>query len=77
MRGIASRHRGGGWTAADLRTDAREKLAVAERLGDIVVGARVEPGDLVDLVAARREHNDRHVRASPQAAGDLDSAQVG
>ena len=39
-----------------------EQLADAERLGDVVIGASVERRDLVGLLAARREHDDRHGR---------------
>src|SRR5690242_10391136 len=65
------------WTTPNLRADARQELAMAERLGHVVVGASVQTGDLVDLVAPRREHDDRHVRASAEPARDFDPAQIG
>ena len=40
----------------------RDQLARAERLGDIIVGAGLEPADAVLFLAARGEHDDRHVR---------------
>ena len=45
--------------AAQQRADAGEQLGEPERLGDVVVGAGVEPDDEVDLVGARGEHEDR------------------
>src|ERR1051326_4336042 len=50
---------------------------MAEGFGDVVVGARVQTGDLVDLVAARREHDDRYIRTGSQTPRDFDAAQVG
>ena len=46
---------------------AGHQLVGAERLGDIVVGAGVERGDLGRLVAAARQHDDRHRRALADA----------
>ena len=37
--------------AAQRRADAREQLALRERLHDVVVGAAVEPGDAIVLLA--------------------------
>ena len=42
--------------------DARRQLARAERLGDVVVGAELEPRDPLGLLAARRQHDDRDRR---------------
>ena len=47
--------------------DARDELAEAERLDDVVVGAELEADDAVDLLAPRGHHDDRHV-ASARAA---------
>ena len=57
--------------------DARQQLGPAERLGDVVVGADLEPDDAVDLVALRRQddHRGRHPLAS-QDAEDLDAAHA-
>ena len=41
--------------------DAGQHLAHAERLGDVVVGAELEAEHAVELVAARGDHDDRHV----------------
>ncbi|MCY1542303.1 hypothetical protein D9M68_780460 [compost metagenome] len=48
-----------GRTAAQHGADARQQLLRRKRLGDVVVGARVETLHLVRLVAARGEHQDR------------------
>ena len=48
--------------------DAGDQLADAERLRHVVVGAELEPEHPVELVAARREHDDRHVRRRATAA---------
>ena len=48
-----------------------------ERLGDIIVGAGLEPANAVFLVFARGQHDDRHVGGclvAAQAAADLDPA---
>ena len=42
-----------------------EQLVHAERLGDVVVGAGVERGDLVGLGLADRQHDDRARASSP------------
>ena len=47
---------------------AREQLAGRKGLADVVVGAGVERGDLVALLAARRQDDDGH-GASTRAAG--------
>ena len=43
------------------RLDPRQQLAGGERLGDVVVGAGLERGDLVLLLGARRQQHDRDV----------------
>jgi hypothetical protein len=54
--------------AAKHRLDAREELARGERLDEVVVGARLEPGDLVGLAAAAGEEDDRHRDRAPLGA---------
>ena len=57
--------------------DAGDQLADAERLGHVVVGAELEAEHPVELVAARREHDDRHVRrARPQRAAHVAAVHV-
>jgi hypothetical protein len=50
------------------RLDARGELLRRERLGEVVVGARLEAGDLVVLHGARGEHEDRQVARARVAA---------
>ena len=45
---------------AQHRFDARIELARAERLGQVIVGAGFETRELVLLVGARGEHDQRH-----------------
>ena len=54
-----------------------QQLVHAERLGDVVVGAGVEGGHLVGLALADRQHDDRDVRPTAQAADDLDAVDAG
>jgi hypothetical protein len=49
-----------GALVAQARAHAREQLLEAERLGHVVVGAALEPGDLVADVVAGGEDHDRH-----------------
>ena len=46
---------------AQQRARARDQLAHAERLGQVVVGAALEADHLVRLLAPRGQHQDRHV----------------
>jgi hypothetical protein len=48
-----------GRLAPQQRADARHQLCGRERLGQVVVGPGVEPGDLVGVERARRQHDDR------------------
>src|SRR5712691_7027434 len=45
--------------ATQDRPHARDKLPRVERLRHVVVGADLEPDDLVDVFVARRQHQDR------------------
>ena len=47
--------------AAQRRLQASDQLARAERLGDVVVRARLQRSDLLLLLAHRRQHEDRHL----------------
>ena len=62
---------------AQDRPDARDELARAERLGQVVVGAELEPEQLVELVVAGREHHDRDRRVAAQLAGDVEAVEAG
>jgi len=58
--------------------DPGEELGEPERLGDVVVGARVEAGDDVELIALGGEHEDRGARADgSDPATDLQSIDTG
>src|SRR5712691_4728920 len=50
---------------ASLRSNAREELAVPERLDDVVIRAHVQSADLVVLAAPGGQHDDREARATP------------
>jgi hypothetical protein len=63
--------------AAHDRADARDQLDRREGLGDVVVGARLEAEDLVGLLPARGDHDDRHVLALAEGAADLDAVEAG
>ena len=50
--------------APEQRAHARQQLGELERLGEVVVGAAVEAGDLVGHAGARRQQQDRHLPAA-------------
>ena len=58
------------------RPDPGRQLAQAERLGDVVVGAELQPDDLVELGVLGRQHDDRHARLGADDAADLDARQL-
>ena len=70
------RHRHAVRPAPEHRAQPRQKLADAERLVDVVVGAEVERGDLFRLAIARRQHDDRHVRPTPDLLDHLLAVHV-
>ena len=53
-RGVARR-------AADQRAQASDQFLGLERLGEIIVGAGIEAGDLVRPAVARGQHQHRHL----------------
>jgi hypothetical protein len=59
--------RGGRLATAQHRRHARQQFAVAEGFGQIVVGPDFEADDAVNLLAARREHDDRRAAAAKPA----------
>ena len=61
--------------APQRRTQACEQLVHPERLRDVVVGARVERGDLLGLVTDDREHEDRHLAPLAELATNLHAAR--
>ena len=70
--------------SAHDRPHARDELAGAERLHDVVVGAELEAHDPVDLLAASGEHDDRDVggrrisrhRSRPSPSGSITSSRT-
>ena len=56
---------------------AGQELDPAERLGQVVVGAGIEPPHLVSLGSQGGEHEHRHVAHVPDALQDLPTVQVG
>ena len=53
--------------------DAGRQFARIERLGQVIVGAEFEADDAVHILAARGEHQDRHLALLPQPAQDLEA----
>ena len=67
-------------TPAQYRLDARHQLFGRERLGDVVISAGIEAFDLVLLLRARRQHDDRDVlaaRIGAQLAREHGAGHVG
>ena len=59
QRPVGQRRRRRSRGTADQRAHARLQFAEVEGLGQVIVGAGVEPGDLVGAGIARGEHEDR------------------
>ena len=62
---------------ANGRADAREQLTRAERLFDVVVRTEIECRDLVALVRACRNDNDRQIRPRANLFEDIHSVHIG
>src|SRR5882672_6852289 len=65
---------------AQSGSHARDKLAHAEGLSDVIVGAEVQAADFMSLLDSRREHNDRRAPClffGAKAAAQLESAHPG
>ena len=67
---------GRGGRAAEKRAHPAPELADRERLRDVVVRAELEAENLVQLVVARREHDDRNRALGPQAPADLEPVEL-
>src|SRR6266540_6079537 len=67
---------GGPGRVPQAHTDASKELAGPEGLADVVIGAGVQRRDLVPLLAARREDDDRHGGPLAQPADDVDAVGV-
>ncbi len=61
--------------APEERTHPASKLADRERLRDVVVGAELETEHLVELLAARCQHDDRDVALAAQTLADLEPVE--
>jgi hypothetical protein len=64
-RGVPQRH-----------AHPRQQLAHAEGLGQVIVGAGVERGDLVAFLALGRQHHDRRGRPLTQPASHLQAVDI-
>jgi hypothetical protein len=62
---------------ADGGAQAGEQLVHAERLGHVVVGAGVERGHLLGLLAPGGQHDDRDGGPAADAVNDVGSVHVG
>ena len=60
----------------DHGLDAGQKLPLVERLGQVVVGACLKPGDNIVGVGPSRDHDDRHSARTANAATDLEAVDA-
>lgn len=63
--------------APERRANAREQLLDRKRLGQVIVGASIERTNLVRILAARRDHDDRHARPCAHRLHHLDAVHIG
>ena len=70
----ARRRRRAALAPAQHGADAGQQLARVARLGEIILGAHLQPDDAIDIGAHRREHDDRR-RRPPSAARAARSAR--
>ena len=61
---------------AEDRIDPRRQLTRRERLRDVVVCPELEPGDTIRLLVAGGQHHDRHLRAGPDLATNLEAVDA-
>ena len=66
----------GGAGPAQQGTDPRRELLGREGLGEVVVGARLEPGHDVVGVGAGGDHHDRHIGAAPDRPAHLEAVDA-
>src|SRR5262249_51145130 len=64
-------------SAPQDRLHPRQQLARLKWLGQIVVGAELEPDDAIHGITARGEHEDRGLRLRPDAAAYIKTVDVG
>ena len=63
--------------APERGANAREQLLDRKRLSQVVIGAGIERSDLVRVLAARRDHDDRHARPRAHRLHHLDAVHIG
>ena len=63
--------------APERRANTREQLLDRKRLGQIVVGTGIERADFVRILAARRDHDNRHARPCAHRLHHLDAVHIG
>ncbi len=63
--------------AAEDGADAGQELQVAERLGDVVVGAHLQAAHLVHLSGAGGKHDDGNVGKAPDLLAQLEAIDIG
>jgi hypothetical protein len=64
-------------SAPQDRLHSRQQLARLEWLGQIVIGAELEPDDAIHGITARGEHQDRRLRLRPNAAAHIKTVDIG
>ena len=62
---------------AGYRAHPRQQLFDPERLGDVIIGARVQRLDLVAAAVAAGQHDDRGLGPAAQPLDHLDTVQIG
>ncbi len=63
----------GGGLAAQHRVDPCQQFARIERFGEIIVRAHFEAEDAIDILAARGQHDDRHLRFRAHLAAQAEA----
>src|SRR5262249_41810653 len=58
------------------RLDPGHQLARIERLGQIVVGPKLQSDDLIDVVVAGGDHDDWEIAVSTQVPADLPAVEL-
>src|SRR6185312_5388683 len=59
--------------AAQERAYVRKQLVPLERFRQVIVGAQVKAADLIDLLAARRQYENRNISESTKRFAQLEA----